>query len=126
MTERRNTLQQDAIRDAFEAAGRPLSIDEVHESSAESAPTLGLRTVYRAVRRLEEDGVIARVMIPGQPDRYELAKIAAKHHHHFHCVGCDRVFDVDGCAGRLERLLPKGFVLDAHELTLSGWCNECA
>lgn len=126
MTERRNTRQHAAIRDAFGEAKRPLSIDEVHEAASLAVSSLGRRTVYRVVRKLEETEEIARVAIAGQPDRYELAEVAAKHHHHFHCVACDRVFDVDGCPGRLERLLPDGFVLDDHEITLSGRCDQCA
>lgn len=125
MTERRNTRQQEAIHEALVAAARPLSIDEVHAAAKATVPTLGVRTVYRIIGRLEEDGEIARVVIAGRPDRYELATVAAKHHHHFHCVACDRVFDIEGCPGRLERLVPDGFVLDGHDITLTGWCNDC-
>ena len=70
---RRNTSQQRAIGAVIEAAGRPLSIPEINELAAEEVPGLGLRTVYRVVDRLLEDGVIAPVPVAGQPDRYELA-----------------------------------------------------
>ena len=123
---RRNTSQQRAIGGAIEAAGRPLSIQEISELAAAAAPGLGLRTVYRVVNRLLDDGVIAPVAVPGQPDRYELAEAAARHHHHFHCLNCDRVFDVHGCPGRMDRMVPDGFVLDSHEITLNGWCDQCA
>ncbi len=126
MTERRNTRQHDAIRATIETAGRPLSIDEIHRASKAVVPTLGVRTVYRAVRRLEEAGEIARVIVPGQTDRYETATAASHHHHHFHCLVCDRVFDVDGCPGRLAAMVPEGFVLQHHEITLSGRCDACA
>ncbi len=123
---RRNTSQQRAIGNAIEAAGRPLSIQEISDLAAADVPSIGLRTVYRVVNRLLEDGVIAPVTMPGQPDRYELAETAARHHHHFHCVSCDRVFDVHGCPGRMDRMVPDGFVLDGHEITLSGRCAQCA
>ena len=74
---------------------------------------------------MEEDGVLVPVAVSGQPDRYELAEIAASHHHHFHCTVCDRMFDVDGCVGKLAGLLPKGFTLEDHELTLRGRCESC-
>lgn len=122
---RRNTSQQRAIGSAIEAAGRPLSIREINELAAEEVPGIGLRTVYRVVNRLLDDGVIAPVTVPGQPDRYELAEAAARHHHHFHCLNCDRVFDVPGCPGRLDRMVPEGFVLERHEITLHGWCDQC-
>ncbi|MEM8874214.1 MAG: transcriptional repressor [Planctomycetota bacterium] len=122
---RRDTSQQRAIRATMDAAGRPLSVNEIHEFAAEDVPTLGLRTVYRVVNRLLDDGVIAPVVVPGQPDRYEPAEVAARHHHHFRCEQCDRVFDVDACPGGLDRMLPPGFQLTGHELTLWGRCAEC-
>lgn len=123
---RRDTSQQRAIREAVDSAGRPLSINEIHEFALAEVPSLGVRTVYRVVNRLLEDGDIAPVLVPGQPDRYEPASVAATHHHHFRCEKCDRVFDVDGCAGGLNRMLPPGFTLAGHELSLWGTCSECA
>ena len=121
----RTTQQSVAIRSAIETSGRPLTIDEIHAAASESAPTLGVRTVYRVVRRLQESGEIVSVPVAGGSDRYELATVASKHHHHFHCTACDRYFDVNGCPGGLSKLLPKGFTLQAHELTLSGLCSSC-
>ena len=126
MKQQRTTKQLKAIQETIESAGRPLSIDELQKIASEKVESLGQRTVYRAVRRLEEDGVIARVKDPEGGERYELASIAAKHHHHFHCKSCDRFYDVHGCPGGLNKLLPEGFVLQHHELMLSGLCSECA
>lgn len=126
MTERRTTRQLQAIRTVISEAGRPLSIPEIHELALESVETLGLRTVYRTVRRLEETGEVAPVLVPGGSDRYELSSVAETHHHHFHCTVCDRFFDIHGCPGGLNKLLPEGFTLQRHELILSGLCASCA
>lgn len=126
MPARRDTEQQRAIRTAFENAGRPLSVDEVHRYAREHSPTLGLSTVYRAISRLSEDGTLVPVSVPGQPDRHELASSATEHHHHFHCESCDRVFDVHACPGGLANMLPSGFELTGHELSLKGRCIDCA
>ena len=101
MSQQRTTKQFEAIRKAIDSAGRPLSIEEIHDVASRTVETLGQRTVYRV---------------------YELASIASKHHHHFHCKACDRFFDVDGCPGGLKKMVPKGFVLEHHDLTLSGLC----
>jgi len=124
--ETRRTKQQQSIREVLAEAGRPMSVQEVFEAALDAVPTIGLSTVYRTIRRLAEQGEIAAVAVPGQPDRYELADVAATHHHHFHCTACDRVFDVRGCVGGLDRMLPPGFQLRGHELTLSGVCSGCA
>jgi len=123
---RRDTPQQRAVREALERAGRPLSILEIHSLARDEVPAIGVRTVYRVVGRLLDDGVISPVPIPGDADRYEMAAVAATHHHHFRCESCERVFDVSGCAGRLERLLPEGFTLAGHELVLWGECAACS
>lgn len=125
MTPRRDTVQQRAIREAIESAGRPLSIQEIFEAAEREAPGLGMRTVYRVVNRLLEDGFVAPVSVPGMADLYELATIAEEHHHHFRCESCDRVFDVSGCPGGLKRMLPKGFTLAGHEVSLWGQCADC-
>ena len=126
MAERRNTIQLDAVRKAIQSAGRPLSIDEILTEASRQVKTIGLRTVYRIVRKLEDEDEITAVTLPSHPDRYEPSEVANKHHHHFHCTNCDRLYDVDGCPGRLKSLLPDGFVLTEHELTLKGLCAACA
>ena len=123
---RRNTEQQRVIRQTIEDAGRPLLIKEIHEMSVCQSSGIGLRTVYRSIKRLLEDQLITRVKLTGQLDRYELATPSDSHHHHFHCNSCDRVFDVKGCPGRLDKMLPNGFLLEDHEITLKGLCKACA
>ena len=108
MAPQRQTKQLQAIRSAFEESPGPLSIDELHTLAREPIDSLGLRTVYRIVRRLQEEGEIASVQVPGKSDRYELASVASSHHHHFHCTACDRYFDIEGCPGGLESLFPTG------------------
>ncbi|MEM0982722.1 MAG: transcriptional repressor [Planctomycetota bacterium] len=125
-TERRDTKQQRVIWDALEAAARPLSVNELHELAMAELDTLGLSTVYRTVRKWEEDGRIEPVLVPDQPPRYEPHAVAAEHHHHFHCEECDRVFDVDGCPGGLGSMTPPGFELREHHITLRGLCADCA
>lgn len=82
--------------------------------------------MYRVVNRLLDDTVIVPVPLLSDADRYEMAAVAATHHHYFRCESCERVFDVYGCAGRLDQLVPDGFTLSGHELVLWGACADCA
>jgi Fur family ferric uptake transcriptional regulator len=120
----RSTRQREAIRAALAAAGRPLMPQEILEAAQAEVPNLGLATVYRALRALQDEGEIAAVTLPGAVPRYEPAHI--EHHHHFQCTQCQRVFDVHACPGNLGHLAPKGFVVEGHELTLYGRCSDCA
>ena len=119
----RNTRQRDAIRQAIVQAERPLSTQEILESANRRVSGIGIATVYRNVKAFLNSGDITSVTIPGDNPRYEIAGRA--HHHHFHCAGCDRVYDVHHCPGDFRDIAPKGFRVDRHEITLHGLCESC-
>jgi Fur family transcriptional regulator, ferric uptake regulator len=119
----RSTAQGRAIRRALEAAGRPLGPREILDAAQQDSPSLGIATVYRNVKALLDQGWLAQVELPGEPPRYERA--GKRHHHHFMCRTCDRLFELAGCPTDLETLVPAGFRLEAHEVVLYGSCDEC-
>lgn len=119
----RATQQRFAIEAVLESAGRPLSPAEVVEGTRGAVGTVGLATVYRNLKRLAEEGVVHPVELPGEATRYEVA--SSRHHHHFQCLACRRVFDTQGCPGNLQRLAPPGFSVERHEVTLYGRCAAC-
>jgi Fur family transcriptional regulator, ferric uptake regulator len=120
----RDTQQRRAIRRALREAGRPLSHPEILTEASREAPGLGTATVYRTVKALVEARWLAVVSLPGEPPRYELA--GKGHHHHFHCRGCGRMYEIDGCPDGLPQMTPSGFRLESHELLLYGRCSTCA
>ncbi len=123
---KRTTRQRLEIQRVIEEAGRPLSPMEILEAGRQQIPSLSIATVYRNLREMQEARVIASVPMPGNSPLYEAHEIQAQHHHHFQCNRCKRVFDIDGCPGGLETMLPAGFQLDHHEVTLYGICADCA
>jgi Fur family ferric uptake transcriptional regulator len=120
---KRMTRQRQAILDCFKNMNRPLSVEELLEAACVSVPQLNLATVYRNIKILVEEGMLAVVELPGNNTRYE--SVGLKHHHHFLCHTCNRLFDVEGCPKGISALVPKGFKLTSHEITLSGHCAEC-
>lgn len=121
----RNTRQRTAIRQAIADAARPLLPQEILQAAEAGAPGLSIATVYRNLRMLVDDGELKSVLLPGEVARYELAG-DGHHHHHFQCLSCQRVFEVEACPGDLSSLAPPGFTVEDHDLTLYGRCNECA
>ena len=119
----RDTAQRRAIRQVIEIADRPLSPQEVLVCAQDHVPGLGIATVYRTIRGLQDEGWLAPVDIPGEAQRYEVA--GKDHHHHFSCRKCGRVFEMAGCPGDLKRLLPGGFTMDGHDVVLYGYCRDC-
>lgn len=120
----RSTRQRDAIRAVLCACGRPLSPVEVHEAARVAVSRLGLATVYRTLRLLVDAGLLRVINLPGESARYELAQ--SRHHHHFQCNTCRRVYDIPGCPGDMRSLAPRGFRIEAHDLTLYGRCSACS
>jgi Fur family ferric uptake transcriptional regulator len=128
----RNTRQRQAVLDAIDHAGRALTPSEILALAQNTVASLNLSTIYRHLNALQDDARIVKVMLPGQAARFEAPCAAgghheaAHHHHHFHCSGCDRVYALHACPGSMQDLAPKGFVVQAHEITLRGLCAECA
>lgn len=119
----RDTRQRRAIREAIQRHDRPLLPQEVLDSASQAVPGLGMATVYRTLNSGVEEGWLQPVEMPKQPTRYEPA--GKGHHHHFHCEACERVFEIEGCPGRLQSLVPEGFDMTGHEVTLYGRCRDC-
>ena len=120
----RDTAQRRAIQKVFSAQNRPLSPQEILEAAQSHVPRMGLATVYRTLKSLTEIEALRIVDVPGEPQRYELA--GKGHHHHFSCRTCGRMFEMDGCPGDLERLVPRGFIMEDHEVFIYGRCRDCS
>jgi Fe2+ or Zn2+ uptake regulation protein len=83
-------------------------------------------TVFRAVNRLVEEGVLTRV--PNPVGRSPLYEITASHHDHLLCRSCRRLVPVPCPLGpevpeNLEST--SGHRIDGHELVLDGLCSRC-
>lgn len=124
MAQERSTRQRKAIEDALVRAERPMTPEELLESARGEVPNMGIATVYRAIKDMRGTGDVVAVEVPGHPTCYESAHRG--HHHHFHCRGCQRVFEVEACAHGINAMAPAGFRIEDHEIVLRGLCAACA
>ena len=127
----RNTRQREAVLRAIEQAGRALTPGEILALAQPTVASLNLSTIYRQIHALQDEARVVKVLLPGQPARFEAACEVdvhgqAHHHHHFHCSACDRVYALHACPGSLQELAPDGFRVASHEITLRGVCANCA
>lgn len=121
----RSTRQKEAVVAVFASARGPLAFADLLKRAQKQAAGLGQATLYRHLKSLLAAGRVRAVALADGETRYESA--GRQHHHHFHCRVCNEVVDIDSCplarAGELS--LPKGFVVESHEVTLYGVCGAC-
>ena len=124
-TQTRQTRQRDALRHIVAEAPGPLSVQELLSAAQARLESIGIATVYRTVRMMEEAGELRPVVLPGGETRWESSDRG--HHHHFQCRVCSRVTDFHGCPLHVHAgSLPAGYVVETHEVTLLGVCPSCA
>jgi Fur family ferric uptake transcriptional regulator len=117
------TRQRKAIYQTISQAPGPLRPNEILELASADVPRLGIATVYRTINLLLEAGEIQAVPIDANDVRYEPTDRG--HHHHFLCRMCNTVYDMEGCAGHMAKMLPYGFEMDEHEILIRGTCSTC-
>jgi Fur family ferric uptake transcriptional regulator len=120
---KRNTAQRGAIEQVFNRHKRPLGVDEVLAYGRELVASLNQATVYRNLKNLVDGGWLVRISHPSLGTLYE--RSGKEHHHYFHCRACNRAYELPGCALRQEGAAPDGFVVEDHEVFLSGVCAAC-
>ena len=118
------TTQQKLIVSAvIEKSNRPLTPLDICEAAKAEIPSLGIATVYRALKQFVEEGSVRLVEVPGAPPHYE--HVSRQHHHFFLCKQCKHLFDLMGCVRGVNAMAPSGFQVDNHEIVLYGSCPEC-
>lgn len=121
----RNTRQREILQRIFRQAAGPLGIRKLLEVAQAEIGKIGIATVYRTVRLLEDAKEIRPVSLPDGEIQWESSDRG--HHHHFVCRSCSTVTDFAGCPVHVHTdSLAKGFVVESHELTLVGLCADCS
>ena len=123
MSNRRTSQRSAIVRVVREAPG-PLRPLEILDLASRIVPTLGIATVYRQLRRLQDADEVRAVDLGVNDVRYEPTDRG--HHHHFLCRECEEAFDIHGCPGEMAELAPPGFEVEEHAITLYGRCGECS
>ncbi len=123
MSNRRTSQRSAIVRVVREAPG-PLRPLEILDLASRIVPTLGIATVYRQLRRLQDADEVRAVDLGVNDVRYEPTDRG--HHHHFLCRECEEAFDIHGCPGGMAELAPPGWEVDKHEITLYGRCGDCS
>jgi Fur family transcriptional regulator, ferric uptake regulator len=106
--------------------GRHLTTADVHALAKQRKATIGFTTVYRALNRLSELGLVSEVRVPNADTTYY--ETPGDPHAHFHCDDCGRIDDLDyrlsnAVVDRIARA--HGIEVSEALVTLSGRCADC-
>ena len=103
------------------------TVEWVYRLVRRRLPRVSLGTVYRNLRLLVAEGLAAE--IPGPHARFDANMDA---HHHFTCVRCGRIVDVDGPlaepqaeALRVRIAARTGLAITHHRIEFFGRCPQC-
>ncbi len=104
-----------------------LSPEEIWEKMKRQFRRIGLPTVYRILDELSEGNIISKISHPNRQLYYFFCKNET-HHHHFVCLGCRNVQDIEFCRlGELETKVRKELKgkVTSHILQVNGLCRGC-
>ena len=123
--QRRNTVQKELVMNAVLSLRCHATADEVYNYIKAEYPNVSKTTVYRNLNLLAEDGLIRKIQIPGEADRFDHL---THDHYHIRSLKCGKVFDVDMAVvpDMESRINDKhGFVFLGCDVVFKGICPDC-
>ena len=99
---------------------------EIYRRAREKQPRLSLSTVYRALQKFKNLGLVEEVHFDENHHHYEVKPSAE--HHHLVCLGCGRVIEFHyPLARQVRRNVPeaKDFDIIGTEVRMTGYCSRC-
>ena len=123
----RLTAPRKAVLEVVRGIKTHPTAEDVHRLVIRRAPRASLGTVYRNLRLLVDAGLLGELL--GPRARFDANTRA---HHHFTCVHCGRIADVEApVAEPHSRALSKrveartGLTITHHRIDFFGRCREC-
>lgn len=99
--------------------------DTIYTNLKKDNPELSLGTVYRNLSQLTKKGIISKLSIPNQSDRFDKK---VEPHSHLICQNCNNIYDIDSdsiCKFINELSSEKNLSITNYDLVLYGTCDNC-
>jgi Fe2+ or Zn2+ uptake regulation protein len=121
------TSQRRAVLEVLASRHDHPTVDQLYVAVAERLPDVSRATVYRALEKLDDLGLLRRVEHPGSAVRFDGNTTP---HHHFLCMRCGAIEDLPLEAVRgheqLEFVPVEARVAAEISLNVHGLCMRCA
>jgi Fur family ferric uptake transcriptional regulator len=120
----KTTQQREAIVDAFLKSHGHVNLEDLLSSARKKNPSVGLATVYRTVKLLEDAGLASSRQFGSGQTLYE---VAGHHHDHIICQQCQHIIEFE--SDEIEQLQTDiatrhGFRILQHRHELFGLCEK--
>ena len=106
--------------------GQHAAAGEIHQAARAVQPGIGYSTIYRALSRLTQLGLVLEVSVPGHSSA--LYEPARANHAHFCCEACGRIADIDYTMPVSEVASVargNGVAVADVSVTFRGTCGRC-
>ena len=115
-----------AVVEVLDATDDHLTAQDIGTAVQAAHPAIHASTIYRALDRLSEAGMVSHLHVGHAPIVYHLGH---DHHGHLVCGRCGTVLDVPATLLRpVARQVARdyGFTVEPSHLALGGLCSGCA
>ena len=122
----RVTRQRALLLDIIRQGGEHLDAFELYRRAREKESRLNLSTVYRALQKFKELGLVKEAHLDDTHHHYEVKQ--ASEHHHLVCLGCGRIIEFRyPLARQIKKNVTavKGFDIVDTEVRMTGYCPKC-
>ncbi len=119
------TARQQKILEELNDCPDEMSGQKLHRNLLASAANMGLTTVYRNLRTLQQKGLVRCRNLPTGETLYSPVN---RDHHHLTCVDCGRTMVLKSCPIKniqLPKAQTRNFELLFHTLEFFGLCKSC-
>ena len=119
------TKKQQQILDELNNCAHEVSGQQLHRTLIETSSNMGLTTVYRHLRVLQQKGLVRCRNLPTGEALYSPVN---RDHHHLTCVDCGQTLVLKSCPIKnieLPKTQTKNFELLFHTLEFFGLCKSC-
>lgn len=116
------TKQRKLVMDIIENSCCHPTAEQVFLKAKEQISGIAMATVYNNINYLLDEGLIRRISVIGQADRFDNVRIP---HEHIKCDKCNKITDIF-LGDMLDELKNKtGLKLTSYELNLHYVCDSC-
>ena len=96
--------------------------DIIYSQLKKKYPSLSKTTVYNALDKLKEHGIIQSLTICDSEHRYDFRHDM---HHHFLCKKCGTIIDIDIKCPNIGKMLESGHNVEEVHGYFKGICKKC-